>query len=161
MTRVDVFTRIGISFNMPSPMIEKLETLVHEATKLPAQQIPGLVFQCVNRRGEVLCSTASGTRGLQDNHPMTVDTLFWIASCTKMITAIALMQLVEQGKANLDDADLLERVLPELKDVKILGHDERDGHRILKETVKQNRITLKMLATHTCKSKRRRCNQKY
>lgn len=138
-------------FNMQSSMADKLEKLVNEATELPTHQIPGLVFQCVNRRGEVLCSTASGNRGLQNDHPMTMDTLFWIASCTKMITAIALMQLVEQGKADLDDADLLEHVLPELKEVKILRHDGRDGQRVLQETAKRTRITLKMLATHTSK----------
>jgi CubicO group peptidase (beta-lactamase class C family) len=76
---------------------DELEKLVRETTENPTQQIPGLVFQCVNRDGDVVCSTSSGIRGLDDPRPMTTDTLFWIASCTKLITAIALMQLVEQG----------------------------------------------------------------
>jgi CubicO group peptidase (beta-lactamase class C family) len=128
---------------------DELEKLVREATENPTQQIPGLVFQCVNRDGDVVCSTSSGIRGLDDPRPMTTDTLFWIASCTKLITAIALMQLVEQGAGDLDSSDLLENVLPELKTVKILGHEEQNGVRVLTEKTKNNRITLRMLATHT------------
>jgi CubicO group peptidase (beta-lactamase class C family) len=39
---------------------------------------------------------------------MDLESEFWIASCTKMIGGIAAMQLVEQGKLGLDDADLVE-----------------------------------------------------
>jgi D-alanyl-D-alanine carboxypeptidase len=41
---------------------------------------------------------------------MDMDTVFWIASCTKMIVGIACMQLVEQGKFKLDDADIVDKV---------------------------------------------------
>jgi hypothetical protein len=43
---------------------------------------------------------------------MTADTVFWIASCTKMIAGIACMQLVEQGKLALDDVELVEKIAP-------------------------------------------------
>jgi CubicO group peptidase (beta-lactamase class C family) len=43
---------------------------------------------------------------------MTMDSVFWIASCTKMITGIACMQLVEQGKLSLDDGDQVEKIAP-------------------------------------------------
>lgn len=56
------------------------------------------------------------------------------------------MQLVEQGKLSLDDADLVEKLCPELKEVKLLKKDE-NGKLVLTE--KKNRITLKMLLTHT------------
>ena len=57
------------------------------------------------------------------------------------------MQLVEQGKLALDDADLVEKVAPELRDMKILkGFDAQDKP-ILVE--KKNRITLRMLLSHT------------
>lgn len=57
------------------------------------------------------------------------------------------MQLVEQGKLSLDDADLAEKLCPELAAVKILtGFDDNDKP-ILKE--KKNRITLRMLLSHT------------
>lgn len=80
---------------------------------------------------------------------MTLDTVFWIASCTKMIGGIAAMQLCEQGKLSLEDADLVEKVAPELKDVHILkGLDEKSK---LEYVDKTKRITLRMLLTHTGK----------
>lgn len=57
------------------------------------------------------------------------------------------MQLVEQGKLGLDDADLAERLCPELKSVKILkGFDENDRPILVEKT---KRITLRMLLSHT------------
>ena len=43
---------------------------------------------------------------------MTLDSVFWIASMTKAITAAAAMQLVEQGKLALDEP--IGKVLPDL-----------------------------------------------
>lgn len=125
----------------------EISNLIKQATQDPKHGIPGIVFQAVDRTGKILNATASGVRGLDDKHPMTMDTTFWIASCTKMITSIAVMQLVEQGKADLDSADQLEKVVPEMKEVKIIEGVDADGKPKLKE--KKNKITLRMLQTHT------------
>ena len=78
---------------------------------------------------------------------MTLENVFWIASCTKMICGIAAMQLVEQGRLALDDVKLVERYCPELKHVRILEKVTEDGKA---ETVpKKNGITLRMLLSHT------------
>ena len=60
------------------------------------------------------------------------------------------MQLVEQGKLSLDDADLAEKLCPELKLAKILKGFNKDNTPILEEKTK--RITLRMLLSHTGKS---------
>ena len=70
------------------------------------------------------------------------DDIYWLASCTKLVTAIACMQLVEQGRLSLDDGDQLERLCPELKDIGVL---QADGSLASKD----NKITLRMLLTHT------------
>ena len=62
------------------------------------------------------------------------------------------MQLVEQGVLRLDDADQVDDLCPEIKDVKILKGFEKDGKPILVE--KKNRITLRMLLSHTGKCSR-------
>ena len=51
------------------------------------------------------CSTkgAFGLRALDQSAPMTLDTVFRIASMTKAITSVAAMQLVEQGKLKLEE----------------------------------------------------------
>lgn len=101
----------------------------------------------VNKDGDTIFSHASGKTGSEQNTPTTLDSVFWIASCTKMIGGIACMQLVEQGKLRLDDADQAEKLCPELAAVKIIkGYDENDKP-ILVE--KKNRITLRMLLSHT------------
>lgn len=61
-----------------------------------------------------------------------------MASFTKLVTAIACVQLFEQGKLALDDADQVETLCPELRDVKYLADDGT-----LKDKV--GRITLRML----------------
>ena len=65
---------------------------------------------------------------------------------TKMITGIAAMQLVEQGKLSLDDSDILEKLCPELKVVKQLQKFE-NGKPVYRDKTKS--ITLRMLLTHT------------
>ena len=101
----------------------------------------------VNKNGEEIISHASGKLGVDITAPMTLDSIFWIASCTKMIGGIACMQLVEQGKLGLDDAELAEKLCPELKAVKILKGFDGDGKPVLEE--KKNSITLRMLLSHT------------
>ncbi|KAL8854313.1 MAG: hypothetical protein Q9221_000799 [Calogaya cf. arnoldii] len=110
-------------------------------------KIPGCVFCVVNKDGKTLFEHASGKRGAGTQAPMTLDSIFWIASCTKMICGIAAMQLCEQGKISLDDADKVEETCPELKKIRILKSVDEHGKPELVE--KKYRITLRMLLTHT------------
>jgi len=57
------------------------------------------------------------------------------------------MQLVEQAKIGLDDADAVEKIAPELRDMKILKGFDGNDRPILVE--KKNRITLRHLLSHT------------
>ena len=106
--------------------------------------LPGVVGVAVGKDGKELFAHAAGSRGAGTNEPMTLDNIFWIASCTKMITGIACMQLVEQGKLSLDDAEQTESLCPELKDLQVL---QSNG----KLVAKNKGITLAMLLSHTCK----------
>lgn len=118
-------------------------------TEGPSPQIPGMVYCAVNKDGDVVFSHASGKKGLNDGVAMTTDTIFWMASYTKLITSIACMQLVEQGILKLDDSSQLESFAPELKAVKVLQRDGLGGF-LLEE--KDRRITLRMLLNHTGKT---------
>ncbi|KAG9854732.1 beta-lactamase/transpeptidase-like protein, partial [Aureobasidium melanogenum] len=108
--------------------------------------IPGLVFCVVNSAGNQLFHYASGKQGHDSDCSMDEKTIFWFASCTKMITAIAAMQLVEANKIHLDDGDQLEQILWELKNRKVLVEDA-EGQLSLVE--KRTKITLRMLLSHT------------
>jgi len=65
---------------------------------------------------------------------MRVDSIFWIASMSKPITATAVLMLMEEGKLSLDDP--IAKYVPELAGLKTA-----DG--------KTPRITLRHLLTHT------------
>lgn len=59
----------------------------------------------VAREGKVIAEVARGTTNHeQDGEDLTSKTLFEIASCTKPFTAIAILQLAEQGQLSLDDS---------------------------------------------------------
>ncbi|KXH26763.1 beta-lactamase [Colletotrichum salicis] len=51
------------------------------------------------------------------------DSVFWIYSVTKTITAIAVLQCVERGQIRLDDS--VYDILLELKNFQIIGHDQK------------------------------------
>ncbi|KAG9187101.1 hypothetical protein G6011_04972 [Alternaria panax] len=70
--------------------------------------IPGTVIVVVGKDGRELFSHAAGRRGTGSHEDMTLDSVFWIASCTKMIVGIAVMQLVERGVLSLDDSAQVE-----------------------------------------------------
>ena len=49
---------------------------------------------------------------------MSVDSIFWIASMSKPVTGVCVMQLVDQGKLSLDDP--IDRHLPEMRALKMM-----------------------------------------
>ncbi len=55
-----------------------------------------------------------GARDLEDNAPVTPDTLFGVGSCTKSFTAAAVLQLAAAGEVALDDP--VNDYLPHLED---------------------------------------------
>src|SRR5215472_17466725 len=65
-------------------------------------------------KDKVLSTEAVGFADIAAKKPMRPDTLFWIASQSKPITAAALKMLVDEGKVRLDDP--VAKYLPEFKD---------------------------------------------
>lgn len=59
-----------------------IESLIKKATSDPQRGAPGLVFQAVERNGNIVSSVASGLRSLDEKAPMTQDTVFWYAPPT-------------------------------------------------------------------------------
>ena len=75
-----------------------------------ARTVPGLVAIAATDKGIVY----EGAFGPS----ITADSVFWIASMTKAITGAACMQLVEQGKLQLDQP--MGKLLPQLEQPKVL-----------------------------------------
>src|SRR5690349_11554211 len=75
------------------------------------KDVPGVVALVTDRQ-RVLYQGAFGVADVSSGRPLAQDALFRIASMTKPVTSVALMQLVEQGKLSLDDP--ASKYLPEL-----------------------------------------------
>ena len=70
-----------------------------------------------------LYSAAYGSRDLARSQPISLDSFFWIASLTKLSTAVATLIAVEQGLVTLDQN--VRDIVPELKDLDVLeGFDD-------------------------------------
>src|ERR1700710_519953 len=87
-----------------------LDTALRAA--IDAKDVPGVVALVTNRE-RVLYQGAFGVADVATGRPLTSDALFRIASMTKPVTSVALMQLVEQGHLKLDDP--AENYLPALR----------------------------------------------
>ncbi len=75
---------------------------------------------------------------------MHTDCLFWIASQSKPITAVALMMLVDEGKVHVDDP--VEKYLPEFKGQWLRVEQDKD-HMSLRRP--KHPITVKNVLSHT------------
>lgn len=82
----------------------------------------------VSRNGKIIYKKAFGMANLELNKPMQVDNVFWIASIGKQFTAVAILQLMEQGKLNLQDE--ITKFIPDYP-------------------TQGNKITIEHLLTHT------------
>src|SRR3954470_17004174 len=67
------------------------------------QADPGCVVLAA-KEGKIIYRKAFGSADLQLNVPLNADMVFNIASITKQFTAVAILQLVEQGKISVRDS---------------------------------------------------------
>ncbi len=109
-----------------------------------AGEVPGVVALAADHQG-VVYEGAFGQREIGKGPEMTLDTVFWIASMTKAVTSVAAMQLVEEGKLELDEP--LGRLLPELASLQVLEGFDAVGAPRLRPAKRP--ITLRHLLTHT------------
>src|ERR1700686_1891725 len=92
--------------------------------KSDAKEIPGVVAMAATGK-EVVYQGAFGKRDLSGDDAMTADSVFWIASMTKAITAAGAMQLVEQGKLSLEAP--IGNLLPDLASPQVLEGFDANG----------------------------------
>jgi methyl acetate hydrolase len=112
--------------------------------KSEAKEIPGVVAMAANGN-DVIYQGAFGKRDLSKTDDMTTDSVFWIASMTKAVTTAGAMQLVEQGKLQLDEP--IGKLLPDLASPQVLEGFDAKGEPKLRPA--KGAITLRQLMTHT------------
>jgi CubicO group peptidase (beta-lactamase class C family) len=75
-----------------------------------SKDIPGAVTLVADEH-RILHLSAVGLADIEKQIPMATDSIFWIASMTKPITATAVMMMQEEGKLSVDDP--VSKYLPE------------------------------------------------
>ena len=118
-----------------SPALGQVDQVLRQAVN--AGTVPGIVAIGATDKGIVY----EGAFGPS----ITADSVFWIASMTKAVTATACMQLVEQGKLQLDQE--MGKLLPQLESPKVLEGFDSNGTPKLRPA--KTAITLRHLLTHT------------
>ena len=111
---------------------------------IDAGELAGAVAVATNETGPVY-ERAFGFRDLASGAPMTLGTVLMLASMTKTVSAVAAMQLVEQGKVGLNQP--LGDLVPELANLEVLdGFDAKGAPRLRPA---KRPVTLRRLLTHT------------
>ncbi len=103
-------TAVGMSPAQLAHLDEIIET------EIGKKQLPGAVV-IVGRQGKIVWRRAYGNRALEPQpEPMTIDTIFDLASLTKVVaTATSMMILVERGLVRLGDP--VSRYIPEFAEM--------------------------------------------
>lgn len=116
---------------------DALDTFVKEG------HIAGAVT-LVGKKSEIYSLEAVGYQVLESRKPMETDSLFWIASMTKPITALTVLMLHQDRRLDINHA--VEDYLPEFKG-QMLVKEKTDAQTVLVPPARP--ITLKDLLTHT------------
>ena len=99
----------------------------------------------VLRDGKVVYERGVGWADREAQRPMTADAIFRIASMSKPITSVAILQLAEAGKLSIDDP--VSRWLPTFGQTFVVSDAPSDNGRTLVPS--RRPITLRDLITHT------------
>lgn len=108
-----------------------------------AGDVPCVVAMAADANGPIY-EGAAGPRAGGSSDPVTPDTLFRIASMTKMVATVAALQLVERGKLDLDAP--VDQYLPEFADLQVLEGFDGATPRLRPPAT---RATVHHLVTHT------------
>lgn len=122
-------------------MQDRIEALLKEA--VAAGVARGIAVTAGDSKG-TLVEAAAGERA--PGQPMAPDTVVWIASMTKAITATAALMQVEKGRLSLDGP--IAEVLPDLAHPQVLVGFAPEGGEAMVRPARQP-ITLRHLLTHT------------
>ena len=117
---------------------------VLDAVVTSTPRVPGVVAMVTDRHRNIY-EGAAGKRRLDQPADMTTDSIFAIFSTTKAITGTAVLQLVEEGKLDLDAP--ARRYAPEIGKLQVIEGFAASGEPILRAPKRD--ITTRMLMVHT------------
>lgn len=117
----------------PNPRLAAFDRMIESF--MQRHQVPGAAL-AVTHKGRLVYSRGYGYADVASREPVQPESLFRIASVSKPITAVAILQLVEQGRLSLDD-----------KVSELLGW-EAGGPRTEKFDARLRNVTVRHLLEH-------------
>ncbi len=132
-----LFLLTGCDRDKPMPNNENAVTAFALQHFVDNDEISGAVTAVVSPDG-IIAIEAFGLADVAKKRSMGKDSIFWIASMTKPMTAMGVLMLVEEGKVKLDDP--LEEYVPEFKGIQV-----KTAQGLV---TSQRLITVKDLLTH-------------
>jgi CubicO group peptidase (beta-lactamase class C family) len=98
----------------------------------------------IARDGRIVDWRAHGWQNIDSRTPLQKDSIVRIFSMSKIVTSVAVLTLLEDGRLKLDDP--VEKVLPALKDRQVLVGGSADAPQLVPA---RRSITIRDLLTHT------------
>lgn len=122
-------------------MSSSIDAVLQDAVSSGA--VPNVVAVAADRNGTIY-EAAVGPRAVGQDEPVGAESLFRIASMTKMVVTVAALQQLELGNIDLDAP--VEQYCPQFADVEVLDGFDGETPRLRKPATK---ATVRQLATHT------------
>lgn len=137
------FSLLFLAFFSIPPVVAETPSVTSVLTPFVERgELAGAVALVTDAKG-TLSVDCVGWADIEAKKPMTPDTLFWIASESKPMTAVAVMMLVDEGKLALDDP--IEKYLPEFKNQMVVA-EKTETQTILRKPTRP--ITLRDCLSH-------------
>ncbi len=150
LTLLSILIIIGCSNKSEIERIDGSKTEKEELTGkikslMELADVQGLAISILNNN-EVVYQTTFGYKNWSTKDTLNINSIFYGASLSKAVFSLLVMQLVEEGKINLDTPlqNYLEKPLPEYE----FNRNWR-GYKDLKEDKRYERITARMCLSHT------------
>ncbi|KAK2877267.1 Type I Iterative PKS [Arthroderma sp. PD_2] len=128
----------------PESKLEAFSKYLKKAVSGPMPVTHSYVCSVINREGNQVYSHAEGLISQGSIERAGFDSVYWMASMTKLVTAVAVTLCVERGQISLDED--VAPVLPDLCSLPVLDGVDAKGKYSTKTRTQP--ITLRLLLTH-------------
>jgi CubicO group peptidase (beta-lactamase class C family) len=141
-TAIDMTVVKPESVGFSSERLERLHSLLQQT--VDRRELPGAVT-ILARHGKVIDYRAYGMKDIAAGAPLTKDAIFRAYSMTKPMTAVAMLQLYEQGKWL--PSDPIAKYIPEFAQLKVFKGVDAAGNIVVEAP--NHAPTMQELMTHT------------
>ena len=132
-----------ISIGVAPDRLHKIDAFISKY--MEEGSMPGGVF-LIARKGKIAYFKSHGNRDTTATSKYEKDDIFRLASMTKAVTTVAILQLYENGRLGLDDP--IHHYIPAFKKMEVLDHFNEEDSTYTTRPAERN-ITIRHLLTHS------------